>query len=592
MLPEVPPTAEGDLARNPFAHLLVFALERKLTGAMFLTDPSGAIHTVRLARGVPVKVRPGDAYSLLGEMLVDGGHIEEAVRDKALDSKGQLGEVLVLAGKLDREVLEKTLEEQFHARMVHLFALPPKTKYKYFDGHHELVDWGAPPASVDPFKLVWAGIIEHGEKSAQMDGTLARLGDTEVRLHERADWRRFGFEDDALDVAELIALEPLPFNELVDLEADASLTRRVVYTLVMFRQIPIRDDLMPVEPLEAPAPKPSATSLGRVRLKTQAYRMGAAVDSSDEVVHREYIGSHRRKKSIIAPLDLKNPDGAPDSERASSPAPSSDRAPVSSVDATEPASSDRAKAASEAPPSSPEVPVSAPAESAPAESAPAESAPAESAPAESASAESAPAESAESAPAEAEPPPSQPEASKAQSTSGEAASGEAASGAAVAGADGAEPEPETPAEEKEDSALSGLSCAALLQLAETRLEQRDFDGASQATSAAIRSSPADVSARVLHIWAQAGAPGADTKTLTVQLDELLHEDEGLVDARFYRAVLRQKLGNDPGALSDLKRVLELSPSHEHAIEVMQTVQARRSSPPKSDSGLWSRLFRR
>lgn len=568
MLPEVPPTAEGDLARNPFAHLLVFALERKLTGAMFLTDPSGAIHTVRFVRGTPVKVRPGDDYSMLGEMLIDAGHITADVRDKALDSKGQLGEVLVLAGKLDAQVLESMLAEQFRARMIHLFALPPKTKYSYFDGHHELVDWGPEPMNIDPFQLVWAGVQEHGEKSAQMKGTLARLGESEVRLHERADWRRFGFEDDALDVAELIALEPMPFSELVDLVAEEALIRRVVYTLVMFRQIPIREDLLPVEPLEVPAPKPSATSLGRVRLKTQVHRAGAAVDSSGEVVHREYIGSHRRKKSVIAPLDVVKPPSSEDdppsstpssSEPTSSPTPSSPEPSSPEPSSPEPASSDAA-------PVSP-APISSSPTSSPVPSAPS------------------------SDPSAASTDEAEPTSTK---RSGEIpATREPATGDAPAPTSESDPAARAAeAEPAEDPALSGLSMAALLQLTETRLDERDFEGAVEAAAAATRSNPHDPNARVLHIWAQAVGAGADLKALAVQLDEILHDDEGLVDARFYRAMLRQKLGNDQGSLSDLKRVLELSPSHERALDAMQTVEARRSSPPKSDSGLWSRLFRR
>src|SRR6185503_20034035 len=103
---------EGDLGRTPFAHLLVYALDRRLTGALFLRLPGdGAaepiVHVVRFARGAPVKVRPGDGYAKLGELLVEAGAVSERTVTAALATKGLLGDVLLLAGCLDRDTLER-----------------------------------------------------------------------------------------------------------------------------------------------------------------------------------------------------------------------------------------------------------------------------------------------------------------------------------------------------------------------------------------------------------------------------------------------------------------------------------------------------
>src|ERR1700742_2003114 len=95
-------TAEGELARTPLAHLLVYALDRRLTGAMFLSSPTGVEHVVRFSRGVPIKVRPGDRHALLGQMLVDAGAIDEKTLEAALATQGLLGDVLLLAGRVER----------------------------------------------------------------------------------------------------------------------------------------------------------------------------------------------------------------------------------------------------------------------------------------------------------------------------------------------------------------------------------------------------------------------------------------------------------------------------------------------------------
>src|SRR6185436_7589488 len=94
---EASATAEGELGRQPLAHLLVYALDHRLTGALFLTTADSTEHVVRLSRGVPVKVRPGDRFALLGEMLVEAGAIDQKTLDGALATPGLLGDVLLLA---------------------------------------------------------------------------------------------------------------------------------------------------------------------------------------------------------------------------------------------------------------------------------------------------------------------------------------------------------------------------------------------------------------------------------------------------------------------------------------------------------------
>src|SRR5262245_12471516 len=168
MVRDNPASAEGDLARTPFAHLLVYALDRRLTGALYLRCPLPrpsadessssdlvATHVVRFARGTPVKVRPGDGFGRLGTMLVKAGVISDTTLRQALETKGLLGDVLIVAGCVDRATLERVAEEQFVERMLRLFACPPETTYAYCDGDIELIDWGGDPSGVDPLALLW-----------------------------------------------------------------------------------------------------------------------------------------------------------------------------------------------------------------------------------------------------------------------------------------------------------------------------------------------------------------------------------------------------------------------------------------------------
>src|SRR5262245_53486383 len=238
MTPEIPPTAEGDLARTPLAHLLVYAIDRRLTGALFLTELTGTTHVVRFARGVPVKVKPGDGHAMLGQLLVEAGIVSDDLLAGALAAKGLLGDVLLLAGRIDRERLEQLLEQQFLLRMVHLSELGPDTIYRYYDGHCELIDWGGDPASSDPLAVIWSGLKEHAPRSTKFEDVLAKVGDTSLAIHPDAPLDRFGFDEQERATVDLLVEKPVALEGLAswDLIPQAQV-KNLVYTLLRPRQI-------------------------------------------------------------------------------------------------------------------------------------------------------------------------------------------------------------------------------------------------------------------------------------------------------------------------------------------------------------------
>lgn len=273
---------EGELSSTPFAHILVYAFDRRLAGTLHLEEPSGAAHAVSFARGAPVKVRAGDGHALLGQLLIGAGAITEEALAGALSVPALLGDALLVGGFVDRDTLEKTAEAQFLERMVRLFGLAPETRYKYIDGVDELAEWGGAPAAVDPLALLWAGIREHGAASAGLESTLGRLGGSPLRLHPSAALERFGFGPGELEAAISIREQARPLSELLALGvAPAEAVRRMVYTLVITRHIDIGNGSMPAgvgcEP-EAPESSTRAGhhAVGRMRLRSIPHRDGAA----------------------------------------------------------------------------------------------------------------------------------------------------------------------------------------------------------------------------------------------------------------------------------------------------------------------------
>jgi hypothetical protein len=273
-------TAEGLLERTPFAHLLVYAVDKRLTGAMVFNEPGGAEHVVQLARGVVVKVRPGDQFAMFGEILVEDGLVSRETLDAALATRGLIGDVLLLSGCIDAGTLEWVAEVQFVRRMVRLFALPAGTRYQYFEGLRLLDEWGGEPARVDPLALLWAGLRDHGGRSTRIGPTLARLKDMPLRVHPALDPGRFGFRGAELSAVGRLRESAPSLAGLIETGvAPEEALRSLVYALVITRYIDVHGTGVAPVGLTSSArsqAQGNSQALGRMQLRTTMHRLGAA----------------------------------------------------------------------------------------------------------------------------------------------------------------------------------------------------------------------------------------------------------------------------------------------------------------------------
>ncbi|MFT3770081.1 MAG: hypothetical protein QM820_32025 [Minicystis sp.] len=570
---ETSATAEGDLGRSPLAHVLVYALDRRLTGALFLTQPDGTKHVVRLARGTPVKVRPGDRYALLGEMLVEAGAIDQATLEAALATKGLLGDMLLLAGRIERDTLEKIAENQFVRRMVRLFELPKETAYAYFDGHEELADWGGDPACVDALALIWAGLRAHAERSALMEGTLALVADKPLRLHPAACLGRFALEEPASKLAEHLQAKPATLAELDALGvAPPEVVRRFVYALLITRQIDLGAGSLPLgaaEPRTSSASSVSSSSVAavaRMQLKSTVHRVGAAAP--------DMPGDGERGPTVVGPRastrkSREAKDGGPDSSVVSSgtrpvepPSSRPDDAPPTTRSSIE---SSRDGGASESKPRAPAEPSLDGGASDPKPQAPAEPDAAAAKPAFDRAA------AARESGIVAIPPGSSATGTLRSQTAPKLTPAHA----------GMAPPPDP---------FAGKSVAELMETAREKLAARDAKGAVPVCEAARKTAPEDADVIALAAWVRFQAGAADVKALTIELDELLSGNDKHVPARYYRAMLRKRLSDKAGCVRDLEKVLELSPGHADAARELQAL-APKAAPPERPS-LFGRLFKR
>ena len=160
MQPTLPaPTAQGTLAKTPFAHLLIYLVEKVLTGTLEITHEGVSRATIVCTGGQPLKARLADDVYFLGEVARAMGLIDQAQLEASLagmrESPRVQGQILVEQGALDPQRLASVLATQLELKLAHLFSLPPDATFAYYDGIDLLQQYGAPDfVPVDAFPVV------------------------------------------------------------------------------------------------------------------------------------------------------------------------------------------------------------------------------------------------------------------------------------------------------------------------------------------------------------------------------------------------------------------------------------------------------
>jgi tetratricopeptide (TPR) repeat protein len=276
--PERPlPSASGSLDKRPLAHLLVYALERKLTGTMELVSPeeSACFYVVE---GQPQKVWTSKAR---GPTSGDGGP------DAAL------------------------------TRMEALFDMPSESTFAYYDGFDAVPD--EPSHAMPPFALVWRG-IKRAPPWEHVHAALTRIGNAPLRLSAPAGdvLSQFAFDANERQLVVQLVSTPSTMHDLVNAGILApGRVQLLVYCLLITKKAevsavsltPAPSELEAAAPLppEPPVPPPPAlpssaassassasSAVARVRLARPATRPG-----------------FREEKSQISPADRRGSQTPP-----------------------------------------------------------------------------------------------------------------------------------------------------------------------------------------------------------------------------------------------------------------------------------------
>jgi curved DNA-binding protein CbpA len=258
------PTASGTLATTPIAHLLVYGLDRRLTGSLVVEQPTREKHALQLVEGAAVAAITGTEVAPLGQLAVERGVIARerlaAALELAREGAQRLGQVLLGWGVLDEARLQGLLREQLARRVEHLATLPPEAHYGYYDGADFLQRAGRPDAPPAPQALIWRAIKKSADE-AKVAEVLARVEGVPLRFQPDAPLAGFELEPAEQAVVDVLAAKPQPVAEVVGRQLlDPARTRKLVYLFLVLRYFDTGATARPVGALARASVVPSAPS--------------------------------------------------------------------------------------------------------------------------------------------------------------------------------------------------------------------------------------------------------------------------------------------------------------------------------------------
>jgi curved DNA-binding protein CbpA len=318
------------LAKTPLSHLLIYALDRGLSGTIELVSPDDG-GTILLIDGQPTKAKTVRPTAYLGRVLLDLGLLTDEQLNSSLltlaKEKRLHGEILLEAGFIDEEQLELGLRAQLVRKMQALVHLPPETVFAYYDGFDALAGYGGDGhVGIDPFPIVWTAIREEPPWE-QVHAALTKLGSTGLILAPGAETVRFAFDKGERATVELLKSRAYRLHELTGAGTlPPRLAQLLVYCLLVTKQVElVRESLLPAS--QPGASSSSTTKAAEEVPSSQRIRRVSEPPPSPAQVARVQLAQREIAKNR-AVVEETSDHLPPDDRRTPPPKPSPVRASV------------------------------------------------------------------------------------------------------------------------------------------------------------------------------------------------------------------------------------------------------------------------
>ncbi len=219
------PVATGTLGTTPLSQLLIYALERSLSGSLVLQsgveDSESFVKcALTLGRGVVVKARVPKAETALGQVCVELGFVDARdVQETLRQERNRLfGEHLYDLGLLERDQLNSALLEQLYRQLEWIAVLPADARYGYYEGHDFLQTWGGHNLDSDPLAAIGRVARRTPLSTAVTERVIASLSELTLQLHPHARVGRFELNASQRTVLDVLRAKPQSYAELLATE--------------------------------------------------------------------------------------------------------------------------------------------------------------------------------------------------------------------------------------------------------------------------------------------------------------------------------------------------------------------------------------
>lgn len=214
-----PPFARGELAKTPFVNLLVYVLERALTGTLILhargTQHAGE-HAVYFEAGVPAKAWSTARTAPLAGVIASLGLVDVSTLPAAmLGDDAALERHLFASSTLGRGVLRDALRQQLYLRLGAMYSLPATTTFAfYLDVNLLSLRAGAENVAIQPKTAILAAVRAWPDRS-RVAALVERLANLPLDVAQDADLETLGLTRDERRVTDLLGAHTLSLPVLL-----------------------------------------------------------------------------------------------------------------------------------------------------------------------------------------------------------------------------------------------------------------------------------------------------------------------------------------------------------------------------------------
>jgi tetratricopeptide (TPR) repeat protein len=323
------PTAEGNFQKTPFANVLLYARDRKMTGSIVVTihpsDPEqfasldvAGISTLVLESGSIVALQTPSQTETLGWVLHEQGTISEDIFVQVQDALTRLGadevSTLLRLRAADTVSIQYGLRELARRKTIALFGLP-QGNYAYYANVDLLAGSGRLRTAEDVLPIVWRGFVAQPPEESAIHGVIEKLGKRLLKLKDGHELDAFEFGEELGLAPTQLRTAPSGIEQLMGLAPQPSMVRSMIYLLALTKQVEVAPTQPPAAAVQNVAPpmppRPPPVPQGGAKPPPVPKAMPAPVAAPQPATAEPVVASEPHPKlkegqQLLAQLEHKN----------------------------------------------------------------------------------------------------------------------------------------------------------------------------------------------------------------------------------------------------------------------------------------------